>query len=64
MKMNNISLSIIGSGYIARKVLKELSSLCQIVSIYSTNKKTSKELITCAKMINKFDDKMITLKNI
>ena len=31
--MNNISLSIIGSGYIARKVLKELSSLCQIVSI-------------------------------
>lgn len=42
--MNNISLSIIGSGYIARKVLKELSSLCQIVSIYSTNKKTSKEI--------------------
>lgn len=30
----------------------------------NVNKKTSKELITCAKMINKFDDKMITLKNI
>ncbi len=28
------------------------------------NKKTSKELVTCAKMINKFDDKMISLKNV
>lgn len=27
------------------------------------NKKTSKELVACAKMINKFDNKMITLKN-
>ena len=28
------------------------------------NKKTSKELVNCAKMISKFDDKMISLKNI
>ena len=28
------------------------------------NKKTSKELVSCAKMISKFDDKMISLKNI
>lgn len=28
------------------------------------NKKTSKELVNCAKMINKFDNKMMTLKNI
>ena len=28
------------------------------------NKKTSKELINCAKMISKFDDKMISLKNV
>lgn len=28
------------------------------------NKKTSNELVTCAKMINKFDDKMISLKNV
>lgn len=28
------------------------------------NKKTSKELVNCAKMIRKFDDKMISLKNI
>ena len=28
------------------------------------NKKTSKELVNCAKMISKFDDKMILLKNI
>ena len=28
------------------------------------NKKTSKELVACAKMINKFDTKMISLKNI
>mgnify|MGYP004633553483 FL=1 len=28
------------------------------------NKKTSRELVTCAKMINKFDDKMISLKNV
>lgn len=27
------------------------------------NKKTSKELVACAKMINKFDNKMMTLKN-
>ena len=27
------------------------------------NKKTSKELVTCAKMINRFDNKMMTLKN-
>ena len=30
----------------------------------NVNKKTSKELVTCAKMINKFDDKMISLKNV
>lgn len=30
----------------------------------NVNKKTSKELINCAKMINKFDDKMSSLKNI
>lgn len=28
------------------------------------NKKASKELVNCAKMISKFDDKMISLKNI
>ena len=28
------------------------------------SKKTAKELVTCAKMINKFDSKMISLKNI
>lgn len=28
------------------------------------NKKTSKELVNCAKMISKFDEKMISLKNI
>ena len=28
------------------------------------NKKASKELVACAKMINKFDDKMISLKNV
>ena len=28
------------------------------------NKKTSKELVNCAKMISKFDDRMISLKNI
>ena len=28
------------------------------------NKKTSKEFVNCAKMISKFDDKMISLKNI
>ena len=30
----------------------------------NVNKKTSKELVNCAKMINKFDDKMIFLKNV
>ena len=30
----------------------------------NVNKKTSKELVACAKMINKFDDKMISLKNV
>lgn len=30
---------------------------------HEVNKKTSKELVTCAKMINKFDNKMMTLKN-
>ena len=31
---------------------------------HNVNKKTSKELVNCAKMINKFDDKMISLKNV
>ena len=31
---------------------------------HDVSKKTSKELVSCAKMINKFDDKMISLKNI
>ena len=31
---------------------------------HKVNKKTSKELVACAKMINKFDTKMISLKNI
>ena len=31
---------------------------------HNVSKKTSKELVSCAKMISKFDDKMISLKNI
>ena len=31
---------------------------------HDVSQKTSKELVSCAKMINKFDDKMISLKNI
>ena len=33
-------------------------------SEYNISKKTSNELISCAKMINKFDNKMMKLKNI
>lgn len=33
-------------------------------SDYNLNKKTSNELVTCAKMISKFDNKMMKLKNI
>ena len=40
------------------------NELGSYIAKQNVNKKTSKELVACAKMINRFDDKMISLKNI
>lgn len=42
--MKSTGLSVVGSGFIARKVLKEISDICNIVSVYSTNDESSKML--------------------
>ena len=39
-------------------------TITNLLTEQEVNKKTSKELVNCAKMISKFDDKMISLKNI
>lgn len=42
--MKNIGLSVVGSGYIARKVLKDIQGICDIVSVYSRNNEEANRL--------------------
>lgn len=42
--MKDLGLSVIGSGVIARKVIKEISDIVRIVSVYSTNDESSRAI--------------------
>lgn len=48
----SIGLSVVGSGYIANKVLKEIYDTCEIISVYSSNFDTAK------KISNKYNAKL------
>lgn len=39
--MKKIGLSVVGSGVIAKKVLKEIAGICDIISVYSRNETSS-----------------------
>ena len=44
MENDKIGLGVIGSGYIAKKVLKDIKSECDYLAIYSRNSSTAKKL--------------------
>lgn len=59
--MKKIGLSVVGSGFIARKVLKEIAEICEIVSVYSRNEESAQTLAKkyTAKQCLTFEDVLL-----